>query len=83
MKVKLAKALRHFKDDQVLKMYASSYRCLDICELILVRGKQSFIQLTIFRNKDIVLQGYNARKVNCGCVYSAYILKPVLSGRNL
>ena len=28
-------------------------------------------------------QGTNARKVNCGCVYSAYILKPVLSGRNL
>ena len=22
-------------------------------------------------------QGYNARKVNCSCVYSAYILKPV------
>ena len=30
-----------------------------------------------------VLQGYNERKVNCSCVYSAYILKPVLSGRNL
>ena len=31
-------------------------------------------------------QGNNARKVNCGCVYDvylAYILKPVLSGRNL
>jgi len=28
-------------------------------------------------------QGYNARKVSCSCVYSAYILKPVLSGRNL
>ena len=28
-------------------------------------------------------QGYNARKVNCSCVYSAYILKPVLSGGNL
>ena len=28
-------------------------------------------------------QGYNARKVNCSCVYSAYILKPVLSGPNL
>ena len=31
-------------------------------------------------NKD---QGFNARKVKCGCVYSAYKLKPVLSGRNL
>ena len=28
-------------------------------------------------------QECNARKVNCSCVYSAYILKPVLSGRNL
>jgi len=28
-------------------------------------------------------QGCNARKVNCGRVYSAYILKPVLFGRNL
>jgi len=27
-------------------------------------------------------QGTNARKVNCSCVYSAYILKPVLSGQN-
>ena len=29
------------------------------------------------------LQGFNARKVNYGRVYSAYTLKPVLSGRNL
>ena len=29
------------------------------------------------------IQGCNARKDYCGCVYSAYILKPVLSGRNL
>ena len=28
-------------------------------------------------------QECKARKVNCGRVYSAYILKPVLSGRNL
>ena len=28
-------------------------------------------------------QECNARKVNCSCVYSAYILKPVLSGWNL
>ena len=28
-------------------------------------------------------QRCNVRKVNCSCVYSAYILKPVLSGRNL
>ena len=27
-------------------------------------------------------QGTNARKINCSRVYSAYILKPVLSGRN-
>ena len=28
-------------------------------------------------------QGNNVRKVNCCCVFSAYILKPVLSGRCL
>ena len=28
-------------------------------------------------------QECNARKGNCGCVYSVYILKPVLFGRNL
>ena len=28
-------------------------------------------------------QGCNARKVNCGRVYSAYILKPVFFGQNL
>ena len=28
-------------------------------------------------------QECNARKVNCSCVHSAYILKPVLFGRNL
>jgi len=28
-------------------------------------------------------QGFNARKVNCGRLYSAYTLKPVLFGRNL
>ena len=28
-------------------------------------------------------QGCNSRKVNCGRVYSAYTLKPVLFGRNL
>jgi len=35
------------------------------------------------RFKDPLDQSYYARKVNCSCVYSAYILKPVLSGRNL
>ena len=33
--------------------------------------------------KDCSNQGCNARKVNCGRVYSEYILKPVLFGRNL
>ena len=29
------------------------------------------------------IQGCNVRKVYCSLVYSVYILKPVLSGRNL
>ena len=28
-------------------------------------------------------QGCNVRKVYCSCVYSVYIMKQVLSGRNL
>ena len=28
-------------------------------------------------------QGYSARTVNCSCVFSTFILKPVLSGRTL
>ena len=35
------------------------------------------------RNLHRLDQGTNARKVNCGHVYSAYILKSVLSSRNL
>jgi len=30
-----------------------------------------------------IIQGTNKKKVNCGRVYSAYILKPVLSERNI
>ena len=29
------------------------------------------------------MQGCNAMKVNCSYVYSTYVLKPVLFGRNL
>ena len=43
---------------------------------------QQQINVNIIK-KNSSAQGTNARKVNCGCVYSAYILKPVLSGRNL
>ena len=32
------------------------------------------------RTLYILYQGNNARKVNCCCAFSAYILKPVLSG---
>ena len=34
-------------------------------------------------NKDRYMQKCNVRKVNFSCVYSVYILKPVLSGWNL
>ena len=40
-------------------------------------------ELIIYLSTEGYHQGCNVRKVNCGCVYSAYILKPVLSGRNL
>ena len=41
------------------------------------------IRKKMFWKKDAIGQGCNARKVNCSCVYSAYILKIVLPGRNL
>ena len=42
------------------------------------------MSLIITIRSHIVVQGIsNPRKVNFGCVYSAYISKPVLSGRNL
>ena len=37
---------------------------------------------TLIKTYDC-MQGYYARKVNCSCVYSAYVLKSVLPGRNL
>ena len=43
---------------------------------------QTMIESHSLRGKG-AKQGYNERKVNCSCVYSAYILKPVLSGWNL
>ena len=45
-------------------------------------GGQTMIESHSLRGKG-AKHGNNARKVNCSCVYSAYILKPVLSGRNL
>ena len=39
--------------------------------------------ITLLSPKLKTEQGTNARKVNCSCVYTAHILKPVLSGRNL
>ena len=42
-----------------------------------------FYSLVTFLHSKMCNQGFNARKVNCSSVYSAYILKPVLSGRSL
>ena len=39
--------------------------------------------IIIYIWKRTYAQGNNARKVNCGCAFSVYILKPVLSGRYL
>ena len=50
--------------------------------LVLVYTKKNYNTYTTPCIPSLV-QGYNARKVNCSCVNSAYILKPVISGRNL
>ena len=42
---------------------------------------ENYVSIVLYRNA--LAQECKARKVNCGCVYSVYILKPVLSGRNL
>ena len=47
--------------------------------LIISKNLSSYDQL----KESHTMQKCKARKVNCGCVYSVYILKPVLSGRNL
>ena len=57
----------------------------DLAKLLLLKSPSSevwFDRRTNFTRYPSI-QGYNVRKVNYGCVYSAYILKPVLSGRNL
>ena len=41
------------------------------------------LELIYCKIKDKNHQGNIARKCNCGCVHSAYILKPVLSEWNL
>ena len=46
-------------------------------------SRYAYINNFIDRKIDRMNQGTNGRKVNCGCVYSAYILKPVLSGPKL
>jgi len=55
-----------------------NYTILDKIEQI------SLIDISLeITSKVPLTQGSNARKVNWSCVYSAYILKPVLYGRNL
>ena len=39
-------------------------------------------EMELFQRNMQGYDAYDARKVNYSCVYSAYILKPVLSGRN-
>ena len=51
---------------------------LEMSYLMILHRKKMFL----FAENREYKQGYKARKVNCGGVYSAYILKPVLSGRN-
>ena len=59
----------------------------EISKVYTIRFEDTEIRASEFVAKTqlifVLLQGINARKVNCGRVYSAYILRPVLSGRNL
>ena len=57
--------------------------CLSVWLYTITLQKLDYRAQIVCRNSHYPRQGYNARKVNCSCVYSAYILKPVHSGRNL
>ena len=70
----------------ILVLRARGYMCILVlraraymCILVL----NSYWLGSDFASTFRVTQGTNARKVNFGCVYSAYISKPVLAGRNL
>ena len=74
-----------YKDDLKLLKYEDFKIKLSLLpEIISFNGL--FIDLTKNKHEckktDNIHQGCNVRKVNCSFVYSAYILKPVFSGRN-
>ena len=56
----------------------SRLHCIDIYDDDCISCREKLVFLKFDRRQE-----YNARKVICSYVYSAYILKPVLSGRNL
>jgi len=45
-----------------------------------IRKKQDYSPFKLEKDVYNKKQECKARKVNCGCVYSVYILKPVLFG---
>ena len=63
----------------------------DLTKLLLVTlsivyvtpSREGHFTSIVLLHEEGSIQGTNVRKVNCGRVYSAYILKPVLSGQNL
>ena len=66
-----------------LKGYRNfALKCLFFCYKYIFK-RRNCLEIEPIRRKNALAQGYDARKGNNSCVYSAYILKPVLSERNL
>ena len=74
----IVKYSNYWKDKNVANQWRFLGLFVKINNVVLVKFDNTLLTL-----KVSFFQGYNARKVNCSCVYSAYILKLVLSGLNL
>ena len=80
------KFLPFFVKLYVLLKSAENFVNLSKVQKSSIKYKAISVNVSLHKGKCATLhktQGCNARRVNCSCVYSAYILKPVLSGRNL
>ena len=67
---------------QNIRLHIKGFRLLNrsLIRSVLIENIPIFRAIFTFVRRA---QGCDARKVDCGRVYSAYILKPVLFGRNL
>ena len=68
--------------NKLQKSFTEVYFVIHFHQFTGFKGNNIF-NITLLTDIIHCRQGNKARKVNCGCVFSAYILKPVLFGRSL